>query len=56
MQSIAAYYVVVASDLSNRQSTPAYSVVVSRPSLVSRLAARLSSLVGSARPAAAQPA
>ena len=56
MQSIAAYYVLVATDLSNEPRRHAAVVVVRRPSLVARFAARLGSLVGSGHSTAAQPA
>ena len=56
MQSVAAYYVLVATEDSSRQRPAATSVVVRRPSSLARIAARLGSLVVSGRPVTAQTA
>ena len=55
MKSIAAYYVLVASDLATSQRPPAYAVTVRRPSILAHVTARLGSL-GFGRSTAAQAA
>jgi hypothetical protein len=56
MQSIAAYYVIVASDLARESRTPRYEVVASRRSLRARLATALRTLVRPVRATASSPA
>jgi hypothetical protein len=55
MHSIAAYYVVVATDLANREDQHTHQFAVPRRSLRQRLVAAFSSLYRTER-AAAQPA
>jgi hypothetical protein len=56
MQSIAAYYVFVATEHAREQRQPRYQVVTTRPSLAVRVLAALTSLVRPAARNAAQPA
>jgi hypothetical protein len=55
MQTIAAYYVVVANDLARDRSKPRYEVVPVRPRLSARIAAVLARRSRLVRPAS-QPA
>jgi hypothetical protein len=56
MQSVAAYYVLVANDLARERNKPRYEIVPVRPSLSARIAAALAGRGRPVRPAAAQPA
>jgi hypothetical protein len=56
MQTIAAYYVMIANDLARERSKPRYAIVPDRPSLSARIAAALAGRGRSVRPAASQPA
>jgi hypothetical protein len=56
MQTIAAYYVVIANDLARERSKPRYAVMPVRSSLSARIAAALAGRGRSIRPAASQPA
>ena len=56
MQSVAAYYVIVASDLARESQTPRYQVAGRRRSLRARLATALSALVRPVRVTASSPA
>ena len=56
MQSIAAYYVIVANDLARQSQTPRYQVVASRPGVRARLATALSALVRPGRATASSAA
>jgi hypothetical protein len=56
MQSIAAYYVFVATEHAREQRRPRYHVVPTRPSLAARVLAGLTSLGRPAGRNAAQPA
>ena len=56
MQSVAAYYVIVASDLARESQTPRYQVAGSRRGLRARLATALSALVRPVRATASSPA
>ena len=56
MQSVAAYYVIVASDLAHESQTRRYQVAGSRRSLRARLATALSALVRPVRATASSPA
>jgi hypothetical protein len=56
MQSIAAYYVFVATEHAREQRRPRYQVVPAQPSLAVRVLAALTSLVRPAGRNAAQPA
>jgi hypothetical protein len=54
MQSIAAYYVVVATETINARTYP-LQVVAPRPSLIARVSAALEMLFRFGRPATTQP-
>ena len=56
MQSIAAYYVIVANDIARNSQKPTYRVVVARPSLPARIAAGLTAFVRPIRRTASQAA
>jgi hypothetical protein len=56
MQTIAAYYVLIANDLAGERRKPRYAVVPVRPSLSARIASALAGRGRSVRPAASQPA
>ena len=56
MQSVAAYYVIVASDLARESQTPRYQVAGGRRSLRARLATALSGLVRPVRATTYSPA
>lgn len=55
MTPIAAYYVMVATDLERRHRTHRYNSIVPRQSLLARIVAGLEMLVGLGRPATTQP-
>ena len=56
MQSIAAYYVIVANDLACEGQRPRYRVVVARPSLSARIGTALTALARPVRRSTSQPA
>ena len=56
MQSVAAFYVIVASDLARESRAPHYQVAVSRRSLRARLATALSAVVRPVRATASSAA
>ena len=56
MQSIAAYYVIVANDIARNNQKPTYRVVVARPSLPARIAAGLIAFARPIRRTASQAA
>jgi hypothetical protein len=56
MQSVAAYYVLVANELANQAHPRRYQVEVSRPNPVARFASAVFGLVRPSQPAVTQPA
>jgi hypothetical protein len=56
MSPIAAYYVMVATDLANEKRLPRHDSVAPKPSLAARIVAALEALVSLGRPATTQPA
>jgi len=55
MQSVAAYYVLVATELANQAIPRRYQVEVSRPNPVARFLSAVLGLVRSSQPAVTQP-
>ncbi len=55
MSPIAAYYVMVVSDLENEKRTPKYATPAPKQSRAARLVAALETLVNLGRPATTQP-
>ena len=55
MSPIAAYYVMVVSDLENEKRTPRYDSIAPKQSLAARIVAALEALVNLGRPATTQP-
>jgi hypothetical protein len=56
MQSIAAYYVIVANDIAHDSQKRRYDVVAARPSLTGRVVATLTTLPRLVRSVTSQPA
>jgi hypothetical protein len=56
MQSVVAYYVLVASELANQAHPRRYQVEVSRPNPVARFVSALVALARPSQPAVTQPA
>jgi hypothetical protein len=56
MQTIAAYYVVIANEMAREARQPQYRVVPTRPSRAARFVAAVTSLLRSAPGATSQPA
>jgi len=55
MSPIAAYYVMVVTDLENERRAPRYDVVVAKPSRLARIVTALETLFSLGRPATTQP-
>jgi hypothetical protein len=55
MTPIAAYYVMVVTDLERERRSPRYDSIVPKPSLLARIARALETFVSLGRPATTQP-